>query len=258
MNSVIQSDGVAGLWRGTIPTIFRNVPGSAVYFWSLNEIRQALMIVRWVPSGNEKAGLTSYHGNSDLKFKGLSPDSINLIAGASARTFAGFVLMPISVIKTRFESNHYQYSSIFAASSAIWKKEGVYGLFRGFSATALRDSPYAGLYLLFYERSRAFFGPWAHPQSPYHALTTAISGGVSGVLASVLTNPFDVVKTRMQVNPEKYPGFWKTVGKVLKDEGFAGFAGGLGPRLARKVIAAAITWTIYEEVMLLFAPKNQS
>lgn len=75
-----------------------------------------------------------------------------------ARAFAGFILMPISVIKVRFESNMYNYRSLAEASADIFKKEGGRGFFSGFGATALRDAPYAGIQVALYESTKALLG----------------------------------------------------------------------------------------------------
>jgi solute carrier family 25 protein 38 len=52
----------------------------------------------------------------------------------------------------------YNYKSMLDAFTSIFKTAGVRGLFYGFGSTALRDAPFAGLYLLFYEQSKATLG----------------------------------------------------------------------------------------------------
>jgi solute carrier family 25, member 38 len=61
-------------------------------------------------------------------------------------------MMPVTVIKVRYESDYYAYRSLLGAARDIVRTEGVRGLFSGFGATAVRDGPYAGLYVLFYEK----------------------------------------------------------------------------------------------------------
>lgn len=66
-------------------------------------------------------------------------------------------------------------------------------LFRGFLATSLRDAPYAGLFVVFYEGiKRDFpFPDWAP------AMVHSSSGAAAGALATLATHPFDVVKVRI-------------------------------------------------------------
>lgn len=40
---------------------------------------------------------------------------------------------------------------MWQASKSIYKESGPKGLVQGFNASALRDAPFAGLYVLFYE-----------------------------------------------------------------------------------------------------------
>lgn len=95
----------------------------------------------------------------------LSPTG-NLLAGAVARTSVGFVLNPITILKARFESNAYsQYRSLSGAMSHLWRTEGVRGLFQGFTATAVRDAPYAGIYVVFYEWCKELVGTLGVPDS---------------------------------------------------------------------------------------------
>ncbi|KAJ1504897.1 hypothetical protein HMI55_001822 [Coelomomyces lativittatus] len=86
-----------------------------------------------------------------------SPYLIHMSSGAFSRGCVGLLLMPVSVIKTRFESSLYQYPSVWGAFRDILAKEGFKGLFVGFGVTSLRDIPFAGIYLMCYEYSKKRF-----------------------------------------------------------------------------------------------------
>nr|KAJ3401356.1 hypothetical protein HK105_004500 [Polyrhizophydium stewartii] len=148
--------------------------------------------------------------------------------------------MPITVVKIRYESNLYNYTSLWGAMSSIARHEGLPGFFRGFGATALRDAPYAGVYVLFYE-----------------SLKTAVAAGFMGGLSATLaTQPFDMVKTRMQLKPAEYRGLVRSFAKIAASEGMRGFFAGMLPRLVRKPLSSAISWTVYEEVMRWFGARD--
>ena len=67
-------------------------------------------------------------------------------------------MMPITVLKVRYESSLYAYSSLTSASADILRREGWRGFFAGYGATAIRDAPYAGIYVVFYERCKKELG----------------------------------------------------------------------------------------------------
>lgn len=70
--------------------------------------------------------------------------------GITARTMCGCLLIPITVVKTRFESGVYRYENMGQALRLIYRQEGIRGLSSGLAPTLLRDAPYSGLYLMFY------------------------------------------------------------------------------------------------------------
>lgn len=79
IRSTVKSDGgILQLWRGTFATILRNVPGSGLYFLVLNETRTRMKGV-------------------------IDKDLLNLVSGMSSRVAVGSILMPITVVKVRFE-----------------------------------------------------------------------------------------------------------------------------------------------------------
>ncbi|OAJ45219.1 hypothetical protein BDEG_28377 [Batrachochytrium dendrobatidis JEL423] len=214
LNDVVKKDGVSGLWRGTLPTILRNVPGSALYFLSVHSLRSTM----------ERLGVTK--------------NTSNLIAGAASRVVIGFAAMPITVVKIRYES-------LWNSMSSIWRTEGIPGFFRGFGATILRDAPYAGIYVFFYENFKLILGGAIN--SPVAINLGA--GMLSGFSATLLTQPFDMMKTRMQLKPLEYPSLLQSFAKISAAEGMTGFFSGIVPRLIRKSLGSAISWTLYEEVV---------
>jgi hypothetical protein len=187
-------------------------------------------------------------------------NTANLATGAFARTWAGFIMMPITVLKVRYESSLYNYNSLFTASRDIFRTEGLKGFFAGFGATAVRDAPYAGLYVLFYEQSKRRLSTLAmkidETTGTSTKLSTSTSAGinfVSGVAAACLgttvTNPFDAIKTRIQLMPDRYVNMVQAAKKMLAEEGTRSLFDGLGIRIARKAISSALAWTVYEELI---------
>lgn len=149
--------------------------------------------------------------------------------------------------------------------SIIYREHGLKGLYRGFTATALRDAGY-GAYFLGVSTLTAYM-PWLTSAGKYEAASRCltspsfwngssslldspslwvlfISGGVAGVVGWLSTFPLDVVKTRMQstearsatrlqINP--YRTTISTIRHSYHTSGFNVFFRGLSPTLMRWV-----------------------
>lgn len=78
---------------------------------------------------------------------------------------------------------------------------------------------------------------------------TSLFGALAGA-TSVLTNtPFDVVKTRLQGNSQRYKGTYDCIMTVYKKEGVQGLYKGIIPRMSKVCVGSAVTFTLYEFVM---------
>jgi hypothetical protein len=230
---------VRQLWRGTLPSAIRTGVGSALYFGGLDWLRGAVMsrpgfgVVVPTPSGTKKR-LTN---------------TANLLTGAFARAAAGFVMMPITVIKVRYESSLYSYQSLSGAAADIVKTNGWKGFFAGSGATAVRDAPYAGLYVLFYEAGKRQLHSMSTSDRTGSASINFISGTVAAGAATAITNPFDAIKTRLQLQPDRYGNMIKAAKMMLAQEGWRSMFDGLALRMGRKGMSSALAWTVYEELV---------
>lgn len=169
--------------------------------------------------------------------------------------------MPITVIKVRYESSFYSYTSIYGAAKDILRTNGLRGFFAGFGATAVRDAPYAGLYVLFYEQAKKRLSALGtvvggSQKEGERALSSSSSASInfaSGVVAAgfgtAITNPFDAIKTRLQLMPGKYKNMAQASKLMLREEGMRCLFDGLGIRMVRKAVSSALAWTVYEEII---------
>jgi len=164
-------------------------------------------------------------------------------------------MMPVTILKVRYESSLYTYPTLFSACKDIYKAEGTRGFFSGWGATAIRDAPYAGLYVVFYEQSKKTLSLFWHAKEDggmdvgTAAGINVLSGAGAATLATAITNPFDALKTRIQLAPEHYRNLWHAAKVVVKEDGrWKGrvLFDGLGLRIARKAISSAVVWGIYE------------
>ncbi|CAH6777555.1 mitochondrial glycine transporter [Phodopus roborovskii] len=232
---VVRTESFLGLWKGMSPSIVRCVPGVGIYFGTLYSLKQYF-------------------------FRGHPPSALeSIILGVGSRSVAGVCMSPITVIKTRYESGTYSYESIYAALRSIYCSEGHRGLFRGLTATLLRDAPFSGLYLMFYSQTRAMVLRGSGSDQVGAALMPLVNfscGIFAGVLASLVTQPADVIKTHMQLSPGTSQWIGQAATLIFKNHGLRGFFHGSVPRALRRTLMAAMAWTVYEEMMARMGLKS--
>lgn len=219
---VLATDRMVGLWRGLVPSVTRTVPGVGIYFSSMHWLKTNFC------SGN--TGLLS-----------------SITVGMVGRSIAGVTMIPVTVVKTRFESSTFGYKSVGSALRIIYRTEGVRGLSAGLLPTLVRDAPFSGIYLMFYDQLKPLVPSLLMEASP--DLGHFVCGLGAGSAASAITHPADVIKTKMQISSGKALSLPATVRMVYSAHGSQGFWRGLTPRLLRRTMMAALAWTVYENVM---------
>lgn len=228
---VIRTESLLGLWKGTSPSIVRCVPGLGIYFGTLYSLKQYLL-------------------------RGHPPTAVeSVILGAGSRSVAGVCMLPVTVIKTRYESGRYGYASVCEALRTIYRSEGHRGLFSGLTATLLRDAPFSGIYLMFYNQTKNIM-PHDQLDAALIPVVNFSCGIFAGILASLVTQPADVIKTHMQLSPVKFQWIGQAVTFIFKDYGLRGFFQGGVPRVLRRTLMAAMVWTVYEEMMARMGLKS--
>ncbi|KAL2750062.1 mitochondrial glycine transporter-like isoform X5, partial [Vespula maculifrons] len=221
---IIKKENIFGLWRGMTPSITRVIPGVGLYFSSLDWLKHTLQLE-----------------------EPLTPlQAISL--GITARSMSGGLLIPITVVKTRFESGVYKYNSVAEALRLIYRQEGIKGLSSGLVPTLLRDAPYSGLYLLFYTQLKQVA---AHTELVHQNASVPVHfscGVLAGIFAAIVTHPPDVIKTKMQLYPNEFKTIYSATYIVYKKYGILGYFKGIVPRMLRRTLMTTMAWTVYEQI----------
>ncbi|OAP56986.1 hypothetical protein AYL99_09098 [Fonsecaea erecta] len=192
---------------------------------------------------------------------GLSPASIETIAGLSAGLISTVIVHPLDIIKTRLQvdtSAHPLLNSSRAVLRDILRNEGpsrLAAMYRGLSPNLVGNSAGWALYFLWYREAqdaiRSLRGYSAGQQLTAVDYLTASSA--SGLLAAILTNPIWVVKTRMLSTSASqagaYPGLMYGLRAIYRTEGIRGFFHGLTPTLVG-VSHGSLYFVAYEKLKL--------
>jgi hypothetical protein len=187
------------------------------------------------------------------------------LSAAIGNTVASFSRVPYEVIKQKLQMGQYPntwvaISSMIRDSSSSSHPLRAFFPKGGISAQMMRDVPYAVFTLVSYETLRSMY----HRKNPKknnkmmngenHAKKTApwadmMMGAIAGGIGSFLTNPMDVIKTRMQMDTygSLYQGsIWICASQTLSKDGPAAFLRGSIPRLLHKVPANGAFFLFYE------------
>jgi solute carrier family 25, member 38 len=224
-----QRFGVKGFWRGMQPAGYKAFIGSGMTFSYLEALKAI------VP-----ASISGFTSNSAI---GMISRGLTIVS-----------LAPLSIVKVRMEAAQgVGYASVSEGLYKIYAEEGVKGYYKGLSSCLLRDLPFSGLsygfYQLFSTKIAGILG-YSEPELP-HKTVGAI---IAGFTATILTQPFDIIKTRTQFShlsdSKEFDNvsLFSALKKIYQKEGIQGFTIGLRIRLIERSSGFAIVWFIYEEL----------
>ena len=270
-----RDEGIRGLYRGLGPIIMGYLPTWAVWFTVYNKSKICL--------GEQ------YHLENTFVINFWS----SVIAGASST----IVTNPIWVIKTRLMSQMppaggapsgpalatpWHYRSTIDAARKMYATEGMLSFYSGLTPALLGLTHVAVQFPAYEYFKTKFTGVGmgetgggsdgdSGVEAPTHWLGVLSATILSKMLASSLTYPHEVIRTRLQTqrrqaaksssssassasassasSAPRYRGVVATFQMILKEEGWHAFYAGMGTNMMRAVPAATVTMLTYEYVM---------
>ena len=166
-------------------------------------------------------------------------------SAAVGNAVASFSRVPYEVVKQNLQAGIY--TSTLQALTQMGKNGGLRSFFPlgGVSIQMMRDIPYAMVTLLCYELLREKMAPYKEKYPNQSSLIDALTGAIAGGIGSYVTNPMDVIKTRLQTSPN---GGSITDCFVLtwNEGGPRAFLRGSVPRLLHKIPANGLFFLFYE------------
>ena len=139
---------------------------------------------------------------------------------------------------------------LFQTSREIISREGVAALWKGTTAALLRSVSYGGLRFGLYKPIKTLVAPDGN-LSVAGKFGSALG---SGAIASLLTNPVELVKVRLQANNStKDMSITSMLVKVYETRGLRGFWAGSFPSVARGSMLTASQCVTYEESKKMIA-----
>ncbi|GFR34073.1 hypothetical protein TNCT_592431 [Trichonephila clavata] len=221
-------EGFFGMYRGSAVNILLITPEKAIKLAANDFFRHHLS------SGSGKLSLQR-----------------EMIAGGSAGFCQIIITTPMELLKIQLQDAGRVAArgpgggGTIAATSAtsialqLLRTRGISGLYKGTAATMLRDVTFSVVYFPLFARLNAL-GPRKKDGSGEAVFWTSfLSGCVAGSTAAFTVNPFDVVKTRLQLLQKAsgemtYSGIPDAFMKIMKNEGPLAFFKGAGCRMIAK------------------------
>lgn len=190
-------------------------------------------------------------------------------------------MTPFDTVKQRMQLGYYK--NIFHCVKSIFRQEGLRAFYVSFSTTIMMNIPFACVMVSVNESARKIL----NPSEEFSLSASMMAGCFAGACAAAVTNPLDVIKTKLQTqNLEPCPritskapdlnislhsinsvrvditraseniiekkldlkGSLDAVRLIISTEGYKGFLRGTLPRVLVHAPAVAITWTTYESM----------
>lgn len=181
----------------------------------------------------------------------------SLITGCFAITCAS----PTEVVKIRLQADGkkppelQRYHGTYDAYRQIIKKEGFFGgLYRGLNINILRNASFNCAELVSYDTFKDYMTQYTNLKCDSKFLHITC-GSLAGFTAVTLFSSFDVVKTRLLNDTNKYKGVIDCFKKSYHSQGWRVFYSGYIPNLSRVMLWNACCF-LYMERCQLFAYRR--
>ncbi|NWV35022.1 S2548 protein, partial [Grantiella picta] len=145
--TILQKEGIAGVYRGTVSMLLRDVPGYCAYFipyaWFCD----------WITSDGS-----------------ISPNAFSIwMAGGVAGAVSWAVSTPMDVVKSRLQADGVylnQYKGTLDCMLQSYQNEGLKVFFRGLTVNTVRGFPSSAAMFLGYEFSLKAMKKWQTETNP--------------------------------------------------------------------------------------------
>jgi len=184
----------------------------------------------------------------------LSP----LAAGLAADFVCLSTYVPVELVTQKVQVSNTAKAPVRQIFSDVHRKNGLRGFYRGFGATLVTSGIASGVIWMTYEHTKKVLQKSVEKIPSYekhrnalNAASAMCAGSFAMVVADVVSNPLDVVKTRIQVSNQS-GSFSSGLKELFRKEGIRGaFSRGLGPRLIQAVPLGALSSVTYEAILYL-------
>merc|ERR1712240_509260 len=200
---VLSTEGVYPFWRGNLANVLRYFPTQALNFAFKDTIKGAFSTPKNAPQA--------------LKF------GTNIASGGVAGTLSLMFVSSLDFARTRLANDakgkggERQFNGLVDVYVKTLKSDGIQGLYRGFTISAVGIFIYRGMYFGLYDTLKPLILGW----------------GVT-VTAGLMSYPIDTVRRRMMMTSGggvKYNGSLDCFRQVLKNEGFMSLMKGAGANI---------------------------
>lgn len=248
----LQVQRTNALYRGTLDAVFKTFRSEGLKGFYKGFLVNQMSILTghfYVTSYEVSRSQMSFFGDGTRGF----------VAGGVAALMEQFLANPIEVISQKLmiqgqgESNT-KLKGALHISADVFRDHGMSGFYRGFVLSLLTGALWSAVWWGSYGVYIDVIGDHA-PHGTSHLLIQSVAGGLSGLNAAVIGNPFDIVKTRLQVEGGK--SMTRSFQELLKKEGPKSLTKGMLASILSWVPSSVIMIAAYETVKK-FSLKEQS
>jgi solute carrier family 25 phosphate transporter 23/24/25/41 len=272
--TILQREGVAGLWAGNGANLLRVFPAKAVVFSSNDAYRELMAKVRGAATttthGGRNEGGPPQENGTEL------PAAYSFAAGGMAGMTASACTYPLDLARGRISGTiaaagtggggggreEKAYRGVLRTVCLTVRDEGVGALYRGVTPTLLGAVPYEGIK---FGTVGLLEGLDVWPLEEEEGGTASplrkmCFGGAGGVAAGLITYPNDTVRRMLQLQGgrtssssspsaqrrEAYAGYWDCVRRTVRRHGVARLYRGCSINLLRMAPNTAVQFGSYE------------
>lgn len=175
--------------------------------------------------------------------------------GGLASAGAACVTHPLDLMKVLLQTQQEGKLSMSKLVVRVVKKQGVFALYNGLSASLLRQLTYSTTRFAFYEVGKQSFESPGQNMPFYQKLLLA---GVSGAAGGVVGTPGDLINVRMQndvkIAPElrrNYKHALDGLIRVWREEGFLRLFNGCSTATGRAVLMTIGQLSFYDQIKII-------
>ena len=127
-----------------------------------------------------------------------------LLAGGCASLVGQTITVPVDVLSQKLMvqglgQSHVKLKGASTILREIIRKEGPFGLYKGYFASFMTYTPTSAIWWSAYGTYTGVVGDYVPSGTP-HMMILAMAGVMAGATAATLTNPLDIIRTRLQVS----------------------------------------------------------